>query len=801
MAFLFSVTGSCFRAMRMGCRENAAFPPLAMKKALFTLLVILFSFSFLSAQNRRIDSLQVSLKTVKSDTARARTYNEIARLLNNSSEYVKAFENASRGLELAKRSGYKFGEAAAYTQMGKSYYYRNNYQDAIKNYNKCLEISKEIGDKNGMATALNNLGIIYDNTGDYPSALDSYLQALKHMDESGNKRVFAAVYNNIGNIYRALNDIEKSLNYHLKSLRLKEELKDKKGITASLNNIANLHFDQKEYKKALEYQEKCLALRTEMKDNPGIASVLTNIGNTYAYMGEYTAAEDYHLKALEILEGLDDKYTLSTSLNSIGHCYLEQKQAEKALPYIERSLKIAQEINALDKMNKGHDMLSRAYEQLGQPLFALQHYRQYIKLRDSLFNEENTKKALRAEMNFEYEKKEQAVRLEQEKKEALAKAELERKQLLLDKNQSDLLILEKENKLKELSIAQSQIELENQKKAIDLLHKDKLLKDAEARQKEEKLEQQRMMTYAFAGGGGILLLLSLLVLREYNQKKKANAIVTVQKALLEHKNREVVDSIHYAKRIQLALLKEEEHVSGDLPGHFVLFRPKDIVSGDFYWSLKKKDTWYVAVADCTGHGVPGAMMSMLGMAFLNEISSGDELLEPAAILDLLREKIIHELGDTGEKSDSHAYTSVKDGMDISMCAINLVPQKNENNVPVYKMKWAGANNPIWINRKTGLEEIRPDKQPIGYHPEKKPFTSHSIELSEGDSFYIFTDGYADQFGGPNGKKFKTSALKNLLVSLKHETMEDQKQLLEEMFDKWKGTLDQVDDVCMIGVKI
>jgi serine phosphatase RsbU (regulator of sigma subunit) len=205
---------------------------------------------------------------------------------------------------------------------------------------------------------------------------------------------------------------------------------------------------------------------------------------------------------------------------------------------------------------------------------------------------------------------------------------------------------------------------------------------------------------------------------------------------IEEKNKHITDSINYAKRIQEAMLKDEDHTSEHLPPHFILFLPKDIVSGDFYWATEKEDYLYLAAADCTGHGVPGAFLTLLGTSFLNEITATDKIYSPAEILNLLRNKIVKELSNNG---------SNKDGMDISMIRLNLKTKE---------ALWAGAYNSLWIlkHQSNEITEIAANKQPVGYADNMKDFTDHYIQFKSGDQFYLFTDGYADQFGGPKVKK-------------------------------------------------
>lgn len=315
------------------------------------------------------------------------------------------------------------------------------------------------------------------------------------------------------------------------------------------------------------------------------------------------------------------------------------------------------------------------------------------------------------------------------------------------------------------------------------------------------------------------------VLERTKELEIKNHEIESQKLILFEKNKEITDSIIYAKRIQEAILKEEEHVSMHLPPHFILFRPRDIVSGDFYWGFEKMNHLYLAAADCTGHGVPGAFMSMLGISFLNEIMQTDELLSPAQVLDQLRSKILKEFGKSGRKSkseiDGNFGSIIKDGMDVALIRIGLKPV-SESNQSFYNLEFAGANNPLWIYKSKSKEGssfssenpefliVKPDKQPVGYYPNPFPFVNQKLRLESSDTIYIFTDGYADQFGGPKGKKFKYSQLKEYLHQIQGEDLEIQKALLNSKFDEWRSgyssgknviEMEQVDDVCVIGLRL
>lgn len=264
------------------------------------------------------------------------------------------------------------------------------------------------------------------------------------------------------------------------------------------------------------------------------------------------------------------------------------------------------------------------------------------------------------------------------------------------------------------------------------------------------------------------------------QKKKAE----IQSDLLKEKNKEIVDSITYAKRIQHAILPPLKVFKENLPESFVLYKPKDIVAGDFYWMEQVENTTLFAAADCTGHGVPGAMVSVLCNNGLNRSVREFSLSKPGEILDKTRELVIEEF----RKSEQE----VKDGMDIALCSIEDL-----------KLQYAGAHNALWIIRKNTaeVEEIRANKEPIGNFENPTPFTTHTVQLNPGDSIYIFTDGFADQFGGEKGKKFKAANFKKLLVSIQSKSMEEQKRVINDTFESWKDDLEQVDDVCVIGVRV
>jgi serine phosphatase RsbU (regulator of sigma subunit) len=273
---------------------------------------------------------------------------------------------------------------------------------------------------------------------------------------------------------------------------------------------------------------------------------------------------------------------------------------------------------------------------------------------------------------------------------------------------------------------------------------------------------------------------------------KFQTLLTSKNEEIEHKNQEIIDSINYAKRIQEAILLPIAQVKNHLPDSFVIFKPKDIVAGDFYWVEEANGETIFAVADCTGHGVPGAMVSVVCHNALNSSLREFHQTDPGKILDKTRELVIQQFSKSTE--------DVKDGMDISLATLKY---ENKQGDDFAVLSWAGANNPIWILKKgeNELIELKPDKQAVGKGDLTKKFTTQKLELKKGDQIYIFSDGFADQFGGEKGKKFKYKPFKELLLANSSKSMSEQSELIQHEFESWKRDLEQVDDVCIIGVRL
>lgn len=418
--------------------------------------------------------------------------------------------------------------------------------------------------------------------------------------------------------------------------------------------------------------------------------------------------------------------------------------------------------------------------------------------------------------------KEKERELEKKKKEVqIIEAELEQKNTeiikqrhLLDKLKSDVLSRNKELRVKERLIASKENDLRKKQKAIATLNKDIEEKQSNLKEHTEVLKQQKAqinkqfaeirkqetIILLFLILIGVVLLAVIAMVRAYIIKRKANKALSEKNAIIEEQykvtneqkiqieaqNQHIVDSINYAQKIQAAILPDLSEIQKSLSNAFVLYLPKDIVSGDFFWQSKVDDKIIFVAGDSTGHGVPGAFMSMLGITFLNSIVNQKKITDPAEILNNLRENIINSLK---QKRDS---SKLKDGMDIAVCSINTKDST---------IKFSGANNPMILIRNNEVEVFKGDKMPVAIFEKMVSFSNKEIELKPNDSIYVFSDGIVDQFGGEKGKKFMIKRLKSILVEINHQPMEKQKEIILDEFNKWKGNEDQVDDVVMLGVKI
>jgi tetratricopeptide (TPR) repeat protein len=748
----------------------------------------------------------------------ASTFNNFGYIYEHKGDLVKGEQFYQKSLKIQEDLGDKKDIAIVLNNIAHIYETQGKIKEAMIYHKKNMRLREEVGDKQGLATTINNVAIIYENQGDLDSALKMQLISLKIREDINDKKGIAGSLNNIGLIYDRQGDITKALWYYNKSLKIQIEIKSRFGEANTLNNISQTYNNQGNIAKALEYMSRSLKLYEEMDDKKGIAAMLSNIGTVYFAQGDLVNAEAYYKKSLKINEEAGEKSGTANSLLNLGTLYAKQNNLQKAFDHFNRSLMIREEMgnkkgiagalnkigeiyfkrdelsNALNSFNRSlrlyaeirnkdgltyvFNNLSRVYlkqkkhtlalaycdssiafsKELGFPenlllsenthskidsatgnyLAAYLHYKNYIIYRDSIHNKETRKAGIKNQLKYDYEKK------------ALADS----------------------------------IRVNEEKKVIS------------AQLKEEKTK-----SYSLYGGLALVLIFSGFMVNRFmvtsKQKKiielkeqetqKQNLVISHQKEMVEEKHKEITDSINYAERIQRSFLASSELLDSNLKEYFVFFQPKDVVSGDFYWASKlRNDNFILATADSTGHGVPGAIMSILNISSL-ERAVEQGLLEPAEIFNHTRTTIIERLKKDGSELGG------KDGMDCSLISFDF------NNS---RLTYSAANNPVWIVREDQIIELVPDKMPVGKHDKDHiPFTQHDVDLKKGDVVYTLTDGLPDQFGGPKGKKFMYKKLKELLITISSEPMKTQKQILVKTLNDWKGGLEQVDDVCLIGIRV
>jgi Tfp pilus assembly protein PilF len=551
--------------------------------------------------------------------------------------------------------------------------------EALKIITTALQKATEIKWNKGKEQALYTKGIYYYSQSEYTKAIEYWLEVLKYKEARNDKEGISAMTGNIGLVYWNTGDNKKALEYLFKALKQSELLNDKNKAAIQKGNIGMVYFKLNDYNKALSYFFDAL----EMAETGGFdelkKNTIGNIGVIYYEQKNYVKAKEYYLKSLELQQKAGEKQGISRQLGNIGHLYVNAPELaiEKGNPkkglflaeeYLDNALKMSYDIGALNLISEQEDFYSKLEEKKGNWKNAIIRYKTFIKLRDSINSEENQKLIVKKEIQYEFDKKATA----------------------------DSVAYAKES---EVSSA--------------------LLKQKEAEIKSKQLQQWGL-------GIGLLLVLifsGFLYNRIQIIQKQKHLIelqkkeVELQKHLVVEKNHEILDSITYAKRIQSAILPPQRIIKEFLPNSFILYKPKDIVAGDFYWlepPIDNSKPIMMAAADCTGHGVPGAMVSVVCNNALNRSVREYGLTEPGKILDKTREIVIEEF----QKSDEE----VKDGMDISLCCLN-----NKT------LSWSGANNPLWIVTKNNandvaeLIEIKPDKQPIGKYADTKQFITHTIE--------------------------------------------------------------------------
>ncbi|MDB4534350.1 tetratricopeptide repeat protein [Vicingaceae bacterium] len=705
-------------------------------------LIILLSFCFISNSNKaatNVDSLISYSDIAETDSLKANTLNKIANFYK-AEESRKAIKYGLESIELTKDNSNLIElKLSAYNIIGLAHKAVFEFDIAKDYLQKGLDESIEIKSIKFEGQFSSNLGNIYYDEGDFDYATKLYFQSLK-ADESLKDTLGVIVsYITIGAVYGVTEKNEKSIEYFKKALNLCEIIGREDYSQYCQNNIGSIYIVQEKYYEALDYFKKSLIIAEKYESPSDIAWSSNNIGVCYFKLRDLPNSLKATKRALDIRKDLSDKRAYATSLGNYADIFFELGDFQKANTYYHHALEIAEEIGATELKKEIYQLLSDKNEIRKDYKTALKYHKLFSDMKDSLISQSSEDKIAELETEYNTEKKQQE---------------------------------------------------------IDLLNTEKELRNVEI---DKKNLQQNILIIGLI----IALLLIGYVVYNLSQKKKTNALLNDQNKIIEEKNRDITDSINYAERIQKATLPED----GLLKKHFesfIYFKPKDIVSGDFYWVKEIGDKIYFSAVDCTGHGVPGAFMSIIGYNSLNRIVEDFGISDTGEILDKLNDLVVDAIGGKSKTDEM----DIRDGMDLSICCIDKATNT---------LTYSGAHNSLYLlrksdtvikNKEVSLEgegikfyEYKADKMAIGGDMNKTNYKTHSIQIQKEDTLYLFTDGFADQFGGVKGKKFMYKKFKQLILSIQDKSMDNQLAFIDKTLTDWKGDIDQLDDVCVLGVKI
>jgi serine phosphatase RsbU (regulator of sigma subunit) len=626
----------------------------------------------------------------------------------------------------------------AYIGLCEFYYEKGDYEKVIDYSAASRKISEAINYKKGTLQSIFQRSKVFRTQGKPDQAMRLCMEGLKLAEKINDIGIEARFYFQMGQIFENQKNYKNALTYYKNAFEIAKKKNIDGIMDAAISNIGNIYSEEGDHTKAINCYYQSLAFAIQRNDSVSIADSYLNIGNEYYFQNDLKEASSWYYKAVPIYEQNGIKSQLALCYINIADILDHNKQYEDALKLFEKSLGLLKELKLSNYLSEVYLNIANVNYDIGNYEKAFVNLQLSKNYSDSVYNEDMI--AQTSELQTKYE---------------------------TDKKEKENQILKQQNDLQSLNI-----------------------------------NRQKIISYSVSCGLILVLVLAFYIYRGYKQKKKANQMlerkqieITVKNNELElankiihDKNKDITDSIRYAKRLQTAILKPETTLINYFEDGFIYFRPKDIVSGDFYWFEKFGNLSLLAAADCTGHGVPGAFMSIIGCNLLSQTVNEHAITRPAAILNSVNKGLSKVLQQRDEEG------LVKDGMDIALCVFNS---------DTMMLEYSGAYNPLWLIREGRLIEFKADKFPVGAFLDNRLriFKNHEIPVRKGDVIYLFSDGYADQFGGPNGKKFKYKALQKLIIENYLKPASVQKIIFEKKFESWMGNLEQVDDVLLMCVKI
>ncbi|MTI21026.1 tetratricopeptide repeat protein, partial [Fulvivirga sp. RKSG066] len=606
-------------------------------------------------------------------------------------------------------------------------YINNNPTKALSYTRQALVLAEKINDRAGEASSYNNIGVIFKNQGSLDKALDNYISALRIQDKNNFEDALANTYNNIGTVYSLKEDYEKALDYFNQAYEQFYKIDNKRRIIGALNNIGNVYEAMSRYDEALDYYLQSLRLYEELADHNQTFVPFNNIGNIYFRQGDMASAMAYYQSALDLEKFNNDLNGQANALHNIGSVLKANRDFEEAINHFNTALDAAQETDNKRILAIIYRSLSETYFAQENMFMAYSFLSLHAAAKDSLHKEENSKRIANLETAYELEKK-----------------------------ASEIETLKVESRLQQLEI------------------------------KNDRIIISAIIIVSVIGIG-----LTVVIYRENKVIKKNEHQLNIQKRhlekknkIIEQRNRTVTESIDYAKSVQQSLQDFKLPID-KASRSFVFYKPKDIVSGDFYWYADKGDVDIIAAADCTGHGVAGAFMTVVGMTALENIVGREDVTAPSEILKQLNESMSIALQRSNKDVADH-------GLDIGLCTVDH---------KAHTVTFAGANRPLFYITEGDLKQIKGTKRNIGDGIDTHlNYKETVINFKPGDVFYLTTDGYVDQFGGALDKKFMLRRFRQLLLAAYSKPFAEQQQIVASEFEKWKKDQEQTDDVLVIGFK-
>ncbi|MBX3042160.1 MAG: SpoIIE family protein phosphatase [Candidatus Kapabacteria bacterium] len=718
---------------------------LLLKIAIYFVIInssLIFLNSQLQGQDY-LDSLLVELPNMKEDT------NRVNLLLDIAYEYiqinpVEGLEYCEKGINLSKKLKWRIGEAKCLDNIAFLHLYgKSDFTKAIEYFQESMSIYEEIGDNEKIADNFTNIGTIYGKKSEYSNALDNFHEALKIYEKTGNKLGIAKNFANIGNIYQSLIDsksqqrdnyISKSMHYYNKAIKILNEIGYNDGVAQVYGNIATIFHDDQKFDEALENYEKSLQYYKENDNLYGLARNYGNMANLFVDTKKYEQAFEYYQNAIKLNEQLSNKADLANNLGNIGKLYSE--------------------ITIDSVLNSIPDKYSKIFNDKKMNLELAEHY---LKQSIAIFEEldiKNSQSYFLQDLSIVYER--------------------------LGNYQASLDAFRKYTSIND-SLFSSDIDIK-----IATMEKDSEIKLLQSKQEKRKLEMYLLL-------GGILVLITALVFSylRFKEKKmlsekliKKNQAIEEQKLLVEEKNEHIYSSIRYASTIQHAILPWDSRITKSIPDIFIFYKPKDIVSGDSYWFQEVEGVKFLAVIDCTGHGIPGSMLTVIASSVLDDAVLSKKLFNTSQILTFMNEKVTEVL------NQKLTENSIRDGMEIALIAIHQD-----------KIQFSGAGRPLYMKNET-MEIIKTDKRGIAGQTDNDEyqFSSINIEIADNMMLYLTSDGFADQMN-EQSKKYSTKKFVALLDSISGMSISEQYDTLENELNSHKGQRSQIDDITIVGVRL